>query len=50
MEHELGSLAPGKRADLLVLDEDPTRCAEEKIKDIRVEAALVDGRVVSGGL
>ncbi|MGE3773643.1 MAG: amidohydrolase [Gammaproteobacteria bacterium] len=50
MEHELGSLEPGKRADLLVLDEDPSRCAEEKIRDIRVETTLVDGKVVSGSL
>ena len=50
MEHEFGSLEVGKRADLLVLNEDPSRCAEETIKDIRVDATLIDGKLVHGAL
>jgi len=50
MEHELGSLEAGKRADLLVLNDDPSRCAEDIIKQIQVEATVVDGEVVSGSL
>jgi predicted amidohydrolase YtcJ len=50
MEHEFGSLEAGKRADLLVLNEDPSRCAEAAIKDIRVDATLIDGQLVSGAL
>ena len=50
MEHEFGSLEPGKRADLLVLNEDPSRCDEAMIKDIHVDATLIDGQLVSGAL
>ena len=50
MEHELGSIEPGKRADLIVVDTDPSTCAEERIKDIEVDATLLDGKVVHGSL
>ena len=39
-----------RRADLLVLNEDPSRCDEAMIKDIRVDATLIDGQLVSGAL
>ncbi len=41
-----GSLAPGKLADVLVLSDDPTKAPPERIKDIRVEMTIIDGRVV----
>ena len=35
-EAEAGTLAPGKRADLVVLDRDPLRTPPERLRDIRV--------------
>lgn len=43
-EDDLGSLAPGKRADLVVLGDDPTRVDASRIGDIEVVATYVDGR------
>ena len=45
-EHELGSLEPGKRADLVVLSDDVFTCEEARIKDIVPELTMVDGEVV----
>jgi len=42
----LGSVEPGKLADLIVLDRDILSCPAEEIKDIRVVATMVGGRVV----
>jgi predicted amidohydrolase YtcJ len=39
-----GSLAPGKRADLVVLGDDPRRVSTSRIGDIEVVATFVDGR------
>lgn len=50
MEHELGTIEIGKRADLIVVDADPSTCEEAKIKDIKVDATLLDGQVVHGRL
>lgn len=35
-EHEAGTLAPGKRADLLLLDRDPLRTPPEQLRDLKV--------------
>ena len=45
-EGSRGALAPGNAADFVVLAEDPLACAEDRIKDIRVERTYVDGREV----
>ena len=50
MEHELGSIEPGKRADLIVLDGDPLTCDEAQIKDLNVRLTMLDGQVVHGTL
>lgn len=42
-ENELGSLTPGKRADFVVLREDPTVVQPERIRDIPVDATFVFG-------
>jgi predicted amidohydrolase YtcJ len=49
-EADLGSLEPGKRADLVVLDDDPFSCAEDRVKDITPVATLVGGQCAWGAL
>ena len=46
MERERGSIAPGKRADLVLLSADPTAVAPEKIREIRVLETVKDGKTV----
>jgi predicted amidohydrolase YtcJ len=41
-----GSLAPGKLADMVVLNDDPSRVDPEMIKDIKVEMTIIGGKVV----
>ncbi|GAB2728231.1 amidohydrolase [Streptomyces bullii] len=43
-EDSAGSLTPGKRADLVVLGDDPRRVDTSRIGDIEVVATYVDGR------
>ncbi|MBV8714574.1 MAG: amidohydrolase family protein [Chloroflexi bacterium] len=45
-EDRKGSIMPGKLADMVVLDADPCQVEPEAIRDIRVVATLVDGKVV----
>jgi predicted amidohydrolase YtcJ len=45
-EGNLGSLAPGKYADLLVLDRDYLTVPEDDIKDLKPVITMVGGRVV----
>jgi predicted amidohydrolase YtcJ len=41
-----GSITEGKLADMVVLSDDPVKSPPERIKDIRVEMTIIDGRVV----
>ncbi|MCC7422868.1 MAG: amidohydrolase [Planctomycetaceae bacterium] len=45
-EDRLGSIEPGKLADLAVLDGDYLTCPEEQIARLRVERTIVGGRTV----
>ena len=45
-EDELGTLAPGKLADIVVLDRDILTVKPEEIPDTRVVLTIVDGRIV----
>ena len=45
-EHEIGSLEPGKLADLVVLDSDPRSVDPVAISDIKVSETWMDGRQV----
>jgi hypothetical protein len=49
-EASKGSLAPGKRADLVVLDADPTAVAPEQLNAIAVVATVKDGACIFGSL
>ena len=40
-----GSIAQGKLADMVVLSDDPIKSPPERIKDIRVEMTIIDGKV-----
>jgi predicted amidohydrolase YtcJ len=42
----LGSLEPGKHADLIVLSDDYFKVPDDAIKDIRSRLTIVDGRIV----
>ena len=45
-EDNLGSIQPGKLADLVVLDRDYLTVPADQIKDIKPVQTLVGGRVV----
>jgi predicted amidohydrolase YtcJ len=44
LQGDRGSLTPGKRADLVVLSDDPLRCRAEALEDIQVLQTWVEGR------
>ena len=41
-----GSIEKGKLADLIVVSDDPLTVPPDKLKDIKVEMTIVDGKVV----
>ncbi|RPE81083.1 amidohydrolase [Vulcaniibacterium tengchongense] len=45
-ENEVGSLAPGKRADFVLLKEDPLAVAPERLRTLTVQATYLDGKPV----
>ena len=45
-EDQLGSIEPGKLADLVVLDRDILTCPVDEIKDAKVMLTIVGGEVV----
>lgn len=45
-EGELGSIRPGKLADLVLLSEDPLAVEPEGLREIRAVMTVVGGRVV----
>ena len=46
IDDRVGSLAPGKLADLIVLDQDIFRCDPAEIAHTRVLATMINGRFV----
>lgn len=50
MDDWIGSLTPGKLADLVVLDRDIFECSPMEIADARVLATMIGGQVVHGEL
>lgn len=45
MDHEMGSLAPGKVANLTLLDEDPLEVDPDRLKDLKVRGVMFEGRL-----
>lgn len=45
-EQEKGTLTPGKRADLVVLDQNPLSCPPKELRSLRVLATIKDGTAV----
>ena len=45
MDHEIGTIAAGKKADFVVLEEDPHAVPLDHVKDIRVWGTVFEGRV-----
>jgi predicted amidohydrolase YtcJ len=45
-EEKLGSIEPGKLADLVILDRDILTVPHEEIKEIETLTTIVDGKVV----
>lgn len=48
--HEMGMLAPGFLADLIIVDRDPWKIAVRELHKVVVDATLVAGKVVHGQL
>lgn len=49
-ERTKGSIEPNKLADLVILNEDPLTCPEPRLRDAKVLATIVGGKVVAGAL
>ena len=49
-ERTKGSIEPNKLADLVILNEDPLTCPEPRLRDAKVLATIVGGKVVAGDL
>jgi predicted amidohydrolase YtcJ len=46
-EHEIGRIAPGMRADLVVLSGDLFNLPPEQIETVRVDLTIVNGKVTN---
>jgi predicted amidohydrolase YtcJ len=40
-----GSITPGKKADLIVLDRDITRVPQDEVADVKIQMTILDGRI-----
>lgn len=46
MDHAIGSIVPGKRADLIVVNGDVLGCEEDALRELEVDLTLIDGESV----
>jgi predicted amidohydrolase YtcJ len=45
LDHEIGSIRSGKKADFTVLSQDPLTIDPIEIKDINIEATVFEGKI-----
>jgi predicted amidohydrolase YtcJ len=45
LENEIGSIAPGKKADFVVLEQDPLTIDTRRLKDIKIWGTVFEGQV-----
>ena len=45
MDHEIGTIAAGKKADFAVVEEDPYAVPLDHVKDIRIWGTVFEGQV-----
>ena len=50
IDHEIGSLAPGKKADLVILSENPLECSLQELRSIQVKDTWINGQRVNNKL
>ena len=48
MDHEIGTIAAGKKADFAVVEEDPYAVPLDHVKDIRIGGTVYEGQVYPG--
>ncbi len=48
MDHMVGSIASGKRADFVALDRDPYKGGAARLNEVRVQGVVFEGQVASG--
>ena len=49
LDHEIGSIEAGKKADFAVLEDDPTEIGVKNLKDVRIWGVVQGGRVFACG-
>jgi len=47
MDHEIGSIEAGKRADFVALEEDPYEVDPMELRNIAVHGTVLGGRVIA---
>jgi hypothetical protein len=48
LEHSIGSITPGKRADLIVIDRDVLTVSPEEMRQAKIVWTMVGGKFVWG--
>lgn len=45
MDHEIGSIVVGKKADFTILEDDPFEMGVDRLKDVRISGTIFEGQV-----
>lgn len=46
MEKKIGSIEPGKYADLIILDKNPLKVPIDKLRGIRIVKTIINGKEI----